>query len=106
MLCDVNDHENQSQHYLDHQYLCLELSGRIIMLVGFSYHTGRKRRHFMGYIQVVALTHHQCTARGVQYSNSKGFAFDVGPSRFKPHPRTNFIKFSFYAPWGSVRVRL
>jgi len=40
MPCDVIGHENQSQHYPNHRYLCLELSGRIIMQDGFSYHTG------------------------------------------------------------------
>jgi len=40
LLCDVIGHKNQSQHYSDHRYLCLELSGRIIMPDGFSYHTG------------------------------------------------------------------
>src|SRR6218665_577132 len=39
LLCDVIDHENQSQHYPDHRYLCLELFGRITTLDEFSYHT-------------------------------------------------------------------
>ena len=40
MLLDVIGHENQPQHYPDHRYLCLELSGRIIMPDEFSYHSG------------------------------------------------------------------
>src|SRR6218665_815564 len=40
LLCDVIGHDNQSQHYPDHGYLCLELSGRITTPNGFSYHTG------------------------------------------------------------------
>src|SRR6218665_1920922 len=40
LLCDVIGHENQSQHYPVHRYLCLELSGRITTPDGFSYHTG------------------------------------------------------------------
>src|SRR6218665_1235192 len=43
LLCDVIGHDNQSQHYPNHGYLCLELSGRITTPGGFSYYTGRRR---------------------------------------------------------------
>src|SRR6218665_3621644 len=39
-VTDVIGHENQSQHYMDHRCLCLELSGRITTPDGFSYHNG------------------------------------------------------------------
>src|SRR6218665_1944535 len=39
LLCDIIGHENQSQLYPDHRYLCLELSRRITTPDGFSYHT-------------------------------------------------------------------
>jgi len=35
MLHDVIDHENQSQHFPDHQCLCVVLSGRITTQDGF-----------------------------------------------------------------------
>ena len=41
MLPDVIGHENQSQHYPDHRYLCLEFSGHITTPDRFSYHTGK-----------------------------------------------------------------
>ena len=34
MLPDVIGHENQSQHYPDHRYLCLELPGQIFNHTG------------------------------------------------------------------------
>src|SRR6218665_424247 len=39
MYLTSHGHENQSQHYPDHRYLYLELSGRIPTPDGFSYHT-------------------------------------------------------------------
>src|SRR6218665_2952522 len=44
LLRDVIGHENQSQHYPDHRYICLELSRRISTPNGFSYHTGIPHR--------------------------------------------------------------
>ena len=35
MLPDVIGHENQSQHYPDHGYLCLQLSGQITTRTDF-----------------------------------------------------------------------
>src|SRR6218665_1620752 len=69
-LCDVTGHENQSQHYPDHRYLCLELSGRITTPDGFSYHTGaqKSRTPMMSMITVTVTSYYIiiCFTAGVE----------------------------------------